>query len=64
MRAKGLWAALLTITMAIWGGGYAWQKTYTRAQTSATDFVTMDWTDSGYVGPMFLYMFYGFYDGE
>jgi len=23
----------------------------------------MDWTSNGYVGPMFLYMFYGFYDG-
>ena len=63
-RAKALWIALLTITMAIWGGGYAWQKRYNRAQTSAETYVTMDWTDSGYVGPMFLYMFYGFYDGK
>ena len=22
----------------------------------------MDWTDSGYGGPLVLYMFYGFYD--
>ena len=64
MRAKGLWVVLAAITMAVWGGGYAWQKKYTRAQTSADTYVTMDWTDSGYVGPMFLYMFYGFYDGR
>lgn len=23
-----------------------------------------DWTTSGYAGPMFLYMFYGFYDAS
>ncbi|KAL8837166.1 MAG: hypothetical protein Q9170_002627 [Blastenia crenularia] len=61
-RAKAAWGALFVITMAIWGGGYAWQKQYTRAETSAEDYVKMDWTSSGYVGPMFLYMFYGFYD--
>lgn len=64
MRAKGLWVALCIMTMAVWGGGYAWQKKYTRAQTSADGFVPMDWVDNGYVGPMFLYMFYGFYDGK
>ena len=64
MRAKGLWVILFIMTMAIWGGGYAWQKKYTRAQTSADDFVSMDWVDNGYVGPMFLFMFYGFFDGK
>ncbi|KAL8913944.1 MAG: hypothetical protein Q9171_001329 [Xanthocarpia ochracea] len=62
LRAKAAWAVLFIITMAIWGGGYAWQMQYTRAETSAEDYVKMDWTSSGYVGPMFLYMFYGFYD--
>ncbi|KAF2500001.1 hypothetical protein BU16DRAFT_452204 [Lophium mytilinum] len=67
-RAKGGIVALFVIIMAIWGGGYAFQKTYTRADTSATDadgnltFKTKDWEDSGYIGPMFLYMFYGFID--
>jgi len=56
-RARGAWLALFVLTFAIWGGGYAWQKPYDRSNTIATD-----WTDSGYVGPMFLYMFYGFYD--
>jgi hypothetical protein len=61
----------MVLTMTVWGGGYAYQKTYTRAlvgQGSKTpddtsdDYIKTDWTDSGYVGPMFLYIFYGFYD--
>jgi hypothetical protein len=49
----------------IWGGGYDFQKGYTRDSVSkASGFVPMDWTSNGYVGPMFLYMFYGFYDGK
>ncbi|KAI9741687.1 MAG: hypothetical protein M1834_000072 [Cirrosporium novae-zelandiae] len=61
-KAKAAWGALFTVTMVIWGGGYAWQKRYTRADTGADDFVSWDWTHSGYAGPMFLMMFYGFYD--
>ena len=59
--------------IVIWGGGYAFQKTYVRDTT--TDFndpvavakseaLKYDWTSNGYVGPMFLYMFYGFFDGK
>ncbi|TGO46809.1 hypothetical protein BOTNAR_0563g00050 [Botryotinia narcissicola] len=52
--------------MITWGGGYAFEKTYTRESTnSATgDYVPVDWTDGGkkYIGPMFLYIFYGFFD--
>jgi len=63
LRAKGALFALLAITMAIWGGGYAWQsKQDERSITSAKDYVKVDFKDNGYVGPMFLYMFYGFYD--
>jgi hypothetical protein len=69
-RAKIAWVSLLVLTMVIWGGGYAFQKTYTRAEVSvgldtdtlADDYQTFDWTDSGYIGPMFLYIFYGMYD--
>ncbi|PKY06933.1 DUF895 domain membrane protein [Aspergillus campestris IBT 28561] len=57
-RAKLNLFLLLAITMGTWGGGYAFQKGYTRETVEATK----DWTDSGYVGPMFLYIFYGFYD--
>lgn len=62
VRAKAAWSILFAITMGIWGGGYAFQTGYTRASTSAASFVAKDWTDDGYVGPMFLYIFYGFYD--
>ncbi|KAI9723096.1 MAG: hypothetical protein M1828_004344 [Chrysothrix sp. TS-e1954] len=60
-KAKIAWAMIFVLTMAIWGGGYAFQD-YTRAQTGSKTYVPTDWTTSGYVGPMFLYMFYGFYD--
>ena len=62
-RAKGGLAIMFILTMVIWGGGYAWQKQYTRADI-AEGYVKLDWTSSDYVGPMFLFMFYGFYDGE
>lgn len=59
-RAKGAWVALLALTFAIWGGGYAFQVRYTRASAKLGHLY--DWTDDGYIGPMFLYMFYGFFD--
>jgi len=70
VRAKGAWVVLLVLTMVVWGGGYQFQKGYTRAEvsvgldteTTADDYQTFDWNDSGYIGPMFLYIFYGMYD--
>lgn len=70
-RAVAAWVALFVLTFAIWGGGYAFQVGYTRAEVSkgadtpddtSDDYVKMDWTTSGYIGPMFLYIFYGFFD--
>ncbi|OBT68799.1 hypothetical protein VE03_02120 [Pseudogymnoascus sp. 23342-1-I1] len=57
-RAKASIAILFVLTFAIWGGGYKWQTGFTRDNKSGHG----DWTDKGYLGPMFLYMFYGFYD--
>ena len=62
IRARVCWAVLFTLTMAIWGGGYAFQKNYTREDAAQPNFPIYDWKTNGYVGPMFLYMFYGFYD--
>ncbi|KAL1953724.1 hypothetical protein VTO42DRAFT_2323 [Malbranchea cinnamomea] len=72
LRARGGLILLFSITMGIWGGGYAFQKGYTRAQVAAWDkeaeeggFVSphrLDWENNDYIGPMFLYIFYGFYD--
>lgn len=61
-KAKAAIIALFISTFVIWGGGYDFQKQYTREETSAEDYVKLDWTDSGYIGPMFLFMFYGAYD--
>jgi len=71
LRAKISWVLLFVLTMVIWGGGYDFQKGYTRDETergdatpndTTDDYPKMDWTSDGYVGPMFLYLFYGFYD--
>jgi len=70
VRAKVCWGVLLVLTMVIWGGGYQFQKGYNRAEVEAAAltppgpnaYPVMDWTEGRYIGPMFLYMFYGFYD--
>jgi hypothetical protein len=63
LRAKLALGVLFSITMAVWGGGYAYQKGYTRETVDPLNgFVANDWTDDGYVGPMFLIIFYGFFD--
>lgn len=62
VRAKAAWLTLFVLTMVIWGGGYAFQRNYTRAEVAQKGYVKKDWSSPGYVGPMFLYMFYGFYD--
>ncbi|KAF3484241.1 DUF895 domain-containing protein [Arthroderma uncinatum] len=60
IRSRYILGLLFAITMGIWGGGWVFQSSYDRADVKKTD--RMDWKDKGYVGPMFLYMFYGFYD--
>lgn len=57
-KAFAAWSALLVLTVAIWGGGYVWQRAYTRDNIGQL----YDWNTDGYVAPMFLYIFYGFYD--
>ena len=67
VRAKASLVFLFVITFAIWGGGWAWQKkqaTRGVVEDEVNVFVKVDWTEGGdkFVGPMFLYFFYGFYD--
>jgi hypothetical protein len=67
VRAKVNFATLFVLTMVIWGGGYDWQSQQApRSVVSAANstYVTVDWTDGGkkYIAPMFLYIFYGFFD--
>jgi hypothetical protein len=57
-RAKLAWIAMFVLTMGVWGGGYVFQRKYTR-ELKGHEY---DWSSDGFVGPMFLYMAYGFYD--
>ena len=72
-RAYGAWIALFVLTFAIWGGGYVFQRDYTREEVHrgeatkddpSDDYPKLDWTSPDYIGPMFLYMLYGFYDAS
>ncbi|KAF7550568.1 hypothetical protein G7046_g7974 [Stylonectria norvegica] len=67
VRAKASLVALFLLTFAVWGGGYAWQKDQVSrevATSKAFEDKKIDWTNGGkkFIGPMFLYFFYGFYD--
>lgn len=63
IRARYALGGLLVLTIGFWGGGYAFQRTYTRDDTLLDkNHVGVDFTDSGYGGPVVMYMFYGFYD--
>ncbi|OBA22733.1 MFS general substrate transporter [Metschnikowia bicuspidata var. bicuspidata NRRL YB-4993] len=57
-RARIGYAVLTVTSLAIWGGGLKFQIGVTRE----TDVVLIDFKDGLYIGPMFLYMFYGAYD--
>ncbi|KAI9823056.1 MAG: hypothetical protein M1832_002710 [Thelocarpon impressellum] len=62
LRARAALAVLFVLTMAVWGGGYVFQRGYTRSTDTPKVGSKLDWTTSGYGGPMFLFMCYGFYD--
>lgn len=59
-RAKAAWAVMFVLTFAVWGGGYVFQREYTRDDAASEE--GHDWTWNGYIGPMVLYISYGFYD--
>ena len=61
-RAKVAWIVMFLLTFGVWGGGYVFQRRYTREDTESNDYRLYDWTSYGYIGPMFLYIIYGFYD--
>lgn len=61
-RAKIAWVVMFVLTFGIWGGGYAFQRQYVRLSGDDEGKNLMDWSHRDYAGPMFLYLFYGFYD--
>jgi hypothetical protein len=61
-RAKIGWAILVVYGMAVWGGGFAFQK-WENKRLEAGLKQDIDFSMSKlYVGPMFLYFFYGMFD--
>ncbi|KAJ9136934.1 Major facilitator superfamily transporter [Pleurostoma richardsiae] len=61
-RARVGWVLLFVTGMAIWGGGYAFQKWQDR-RLAAGHKQDVDYTEGSIsAGPMFLYIFYGAYD--
>lgn len=61
-RARLGWAVVLVSGMAIWGGGYAFERWQERRMASGLK-QDIDYTDSSIsVGPIFLYIFYGAFD--
>lgn len=61
-RARIAWAFLFSTGMAIWGGGYAFQKWSDRRQAVGLK-NDIDYTHGSVsTGPIFLYIFYGGYD--
>ncbi|KAF3937951.1 hypothetical protein ABW19_dt0202478 [Dactylella cylindrospora] len=60
MRARAGFGFVLILTLGIWGGGYAFQRNYTRE--TADILPKIDWHDDGYGGPLVLYICYGLYD--
>lgn len=62
LRARVGFAFVLVLTVGVWGGAFAWQRKYTRAGTSLSSFHQVDLTDSGYAGPLVLFMALGFFD--
>lgn len=70
-RAKVAWVVMFVLTFCIWGGGFVFQKGYDREGVAVVDengdpkspsVEYIDYQGPGWVGPMFLYVFYGFYD--
>ncbi len=62
LRGKAALVVLFALTMAIWGGGYAFAKTYTREDAASPSWIPTDWTFDGYGPTLVLYIAYGFYD--
>ncbi|KAJ5583347.1 hypothetical protein N7535_001967 [Penicillium sp. DV-2018c] len=63
VRAKVALGILLVFTVGIWGGGYAWQKKYTRESVADGQFGDgLGWEAREAAGPIALYFFYGMYD--
>lgn len=57
-RAVLGWVILSCVIFIVWGFGWSVQRDYDRDST----LIKMDWKDSGYLGRVWLYIFYGLTD--
>lgn len=55
------WIVLIVVGCCIWGGGYKFQV-WNNKRTALGLHQDIDFKDKAYIGPMFLYIFYGMYD--
>lgn len=60
VRARIGWVVVFISGMVIWGGGLKFQLGHTRELVALDKLI--DFKDGNYIGPMFLYMFYGAHD--
>ena len=60
VRIKIAVALLVTGFTSIWTGALVWQRNTTRSQTEAQEFQLIDCTNRAYVGPLFLFLSFGF----
>lgn len=60
VRARMGYAVVFICGLAIWGGGLKFQLGVTRE--NVVNKTPIDFKDGAYIGPMFLYMFYGGFD--
>lgn len=60
VRARLGFGVIFVTGLAIWGGGLKFQLGITREDV--VDMTPIDFKDGKYIGPMFLYMFYGAFD--
>lgn len=59
-RARIGFAVIFVSSLAIWGGGLKFQLGVTRENVKTLPLI--DFSQSAYIGPMFLYLFYGVFD--
>lgn len=65
VRSRIGFVILFVFAMVIWGGGLKFQLQFNRTNTnpkSPGHLEPMDYKDGAYIGPMFLYIFYGIFD--
>ncbi|KAF2130880.1 MFS general substrate transporter [Dothidotthia symphoricarpi CBS 119687] len=59
LRARVAMGVLLLLVFVVWTGAFMWQRNESESVVGGS--VKKDYTDAGYVGPMFLYLSFGLF---